>query len=144
MAAPSVPRGAKDRLVVMVRDPYWLHAYWELSRQGVERAQAAIGRDWHAARPILRLLEVSGSGNATAAESAIRDIEIHGGVNNWYIDVPDPPKSYRLDIGYVAPSGKFFVLARSNVVTHSAAGLEATRSTRIGPTWPRISTRSTP
>ena len=22
----------KDRIVVMVRDPYWLHAYWELSR----------------------------------------------------------------------------------------------------------------
>ena len=22
----------KDRIIAMVRDPYWLHAYWELSR----------------------------------------------------------------------------------------------------------------
>ena len=34
---------AEDRLVVMVRDPYWLHAYWELSRRSVERARMASG-----------------------------------------------------------------------------------------------------
>ena len=44
----------KDRLVVMVRDPYWLHAYWELSRRSIERARAAMGQHWHEARPILR------------------------------------------------------------------------------------------
>ena len=34
---------AQDRLVVMVRDPYWLHAHWELSPQSVQRAQSALG-----------------------------------------------------------------------------------------------------
>src|SRR4051812_12124534 len=29
-SAPDQKREAQDRLVVMVRDPYWLHAYWEL------------------------------------------------------------------------------------------------------------------
>ncbi len=33
----------KDRLVVMVRDPYWLHAYWELRRQSVERRPGSPG-----------------------------------------------------------------------------------------------------
>ena len=33
----------KDRLVVMVRDPYWLHAYWELSRRSIERAARPWG-----------------------------------------------------------------------------------------------------
>lgn len=107
----------RDRLVVMVRGPFWLHAYWELSRNGVSRAQAALGQEWHAAKPILRLFEVSTGTTTTTAEAPVRDVEIHGGVNNWYIDVKDPPHSYRLDIGYLAPSGKFFVLARSNVVT---------------------------
>jgi hypothetical protein len=113
---------AKDRLVVMVRGPYWLHAYWELTRQGVERAEAALSQEWHAARPVLRVLEVSGGATTSSAETPVRDIEIHGGVNNWYIDVNDPPKSYRVDVGYLAPSGKFFVLARSNVVTTPKAG----------------------
>jgi hypothetical protein len=119
----SAPNGfAKDRLVVMVRDPYWLHAYWELTRQGVTRAQAAMGQDWHTARPVLRLMEISGGGTRSPGESLARTIEIHGGVNNWYIDVTDPPKSYRVDIGYQSASGKFFLLARSNIVHTPPAG----------------------
>lgn len=110
----------KDRLVVIVRDPYWLHATWQLSRRNVERAEVALGQDWHMARPVLRLLEVQ-AGNS-AAETVVRDIEIHGGVNNWYVPVNDPPKSYRLDIGYLTESGRMFVLARSNVVTTPRAG----------------------
>lgn len=110
----------KDRLVVIVRDPYWLHATWQLSRRNVERAEVALGQEWHLARPVLRLLEVQ-AGNS-AAETVVRDIEIHGGVNNWYVPVNDPPKSYRLDIGYLTESGRMFVLARSNVVTTPRAG----------------------
>jgi hypothetical protein len=120
--ANGKPRVAKDRLVVMVRGPYWLHAYWELTRQGVERAQAAMGQEWHAARPVLRVLQVPAGATTSSAESLVRDIEVHGGVNNWYVDVKDPPKSYRLDIGYLAPSGKFFVLTRSNIVSTPKAG----------------------
>ena len=41
-------RPEQDRLVVMVRDPYWLHAYWELAPRSVERAQSALGQHWHA------------------------------------------------------------------------------------------------
>ena len=108
---------ARDRLVVMVRGPFWLHAYWELSRHGVSRAQAALGQEWHAAKPTLRLFEVSAGATTNTSEAPVRDVEIHGGVNNWYIDVKNPPRAYRLDIGYLAPSGKFFALARSNVVT---------------------------
>jgi len=103
---------ARERLVVMVRDPYWLHAYWELSQQSVERVRAAMGQYWHAAKPVLRVYEVTGAG-----ESLRRTIEIHGGVNNWYIDVCDPPKSYRLEIGYLADGEKFHAIARSNKVT---------------------------
>jgi hypothetical protein len=121
--SPAAPNGfTRDRLVVMVRDPYWLHAYWELTRQGVERAQAAMGEQWHSAKPVLRLMEVSSSGTTNATEMPLRSIEIHGGVNNWYVDVSDPPRSYRLDIGYLSPSGKFFLLARSNIVTTPKAG----------------------
>ena len=52
-----------------------------------------------------------------------RDIPIHGGVNNWYIDVVEPPRSYRIDIGYLSRRGRFYVLARSNVVTTPKAGI---------------------
>ena len=112
----------RDRLVLMVRDPFWLHAYWEVTRQGVKRAEAAMGREWHGAKPVLRLLDVASHGTTTGAESLIRYIGIHGGVNNWYIDVDDPPNDYRVDIGYLSPNGKFFSLARSNVVSTPRPG----------------------
>src|SRR5271166_750268 len=113
----------KDRIIVLARDSYWLHAYWELSRTTLARAQAALGQDWHAARPILRVMDVSSEDTTSATESHVRDISIHGGVSNWYIDVLEPPRSYRIDIGYLSRRGKFYVLARSNVVTTPRAGV---------------------
>jgi len=112
----------RDRLVVMVRDPYWLHAYWELSRRSVRRAEVAMGPHWHAARPVLRLNEVSRNGTTSASRRTVRDIEIHGGVNNWYIDVQNPPKSYQVEIGYLAPGNRFHCLGRSNVVSTPIPG----------------------
>ncbi len=38
-------------------------------------------------------------------------------MNNWYIDVQNPPKSYQLDIGYLASGGRFYSVGRSNVVS---------------------------
>lgn len=113
----------KDRIITMVRDPYWLHAYWELSRSTLARAQAALGQDWHEAKPILRVVDVSSEDTTSSSERHVRDIEIHGGVNNWYIDVNAPPRSFRVDIGYLSRRGKFFVLARSNVVSTPRAGV---------------------
>ena len=107
----------------MVRDPYWLHCYWELSRRSLQRAEAALGQEWHFAKPILRLLDVSSHDTTSATESTVRDLPIHGGCNNWYIDVANPPRSYRVDIGYLSPRGRFYVLARSNVVTTPRAGV---------------------
>ena len=107
----------KDRLVVMVRDPYWLHAYWELTRSSIERTRVALGQRWYASRPVLRLAEVTQDGTTSTVRRIVRDVEIHGGVNNWYLDVSDPPKTFQADIGYLAPDGKFLSLARSNVVT---------------------------
>jgi hypothetical protein len=111
---------SRDRLVVMVRDPFWLHAYWELSRRSIQRAQVAMGQHWHAAGPILRVHQLTRNGTTSASRQAVRDIAIHGGVNTWYIDVQDPPRSYQLEIGYAAPGGRFYCLARSNIVTTPA------------------------
>ena len=112
----------RDRLVVMVRDPYWLHVYWEMSRQSIDRAKAALNQDWHGAKPVLRLLEVARNGTTNSSRKVVRDIPIHGGVNNWYVDVQDPPKSYEMEIGYLSLNGRFASLAKSNVVTTPSVG----------------------
>src|SRR5882757_4486452 len=97
----DLPRGyGKDRIVCMVRDPYWLHCYWELTRQSIQRAEAALAQAWHGAKPILRVLDVTSGDSTSISELIVKDVEIHGGANNWYVEVSNPPRSYRIDIGY--------------------------------------------
>lgn len=114
----------KDRLVVMVRDAYWIQAWWEISKSAVERARVALAQNWHLARPVLRLWQIQQDGTSRAERILVRDIEIDGRANHWYVHVGNPDKTYSVDIGYAAPDGRFFCLARGNNVTtppaHSA------------------------
>lgn len=118
---PAAIKG-QDRIVLMVRDPYWLHAHWDVTRQTVDRAKAALVEQWHSVKPILRLLKVDDSGTTESAENIYRDIEIHGGVRNWYIDVDNPPSRFQIVMGYMAGNGRFYELVRSNTVTTPVPG----------------------
>ena len=118
---PKLEKG-KDRLVLMVRDAYWLHAHWDITRQSVERARVSIAENWHTAKPLLRMLKIEDTGTTNSAETVFRDIEIHGGVRNWYIELETPGNSFKLLMGYLTSNGRFFELARSNAVTMPLPG----------------------
>ncbi|WP_171469345.1 DUF4912 domain-containing protein [Frigoriglobus tundricola] len=125
-ARDSAPRSsapmAKDRILLAVSNPYWLNAYWEISAHSIQRAEAALRQDWHGSRMIIRLFDVTSLDTTSTSETPVKDVIIHGPGQNWYIDVPQPPRMYRADIGYVSRRGEFYVLARSNVVTPPKAG----------------------
>lgn len=115
-------KAKQDRIVTMVRDPFWLHVYWEITPESIQRTEAALGPDWYTSKPVLRVLDVSSEDTTSAAESVLRDIPIHGGVNNWYLDIDGTQRSYRVDVGYLTAKGRFFALARSNMVTPPKPG----------------------
>ena len=106
----------------MVRGPYWIHVYWQITRRSVERAQAAMAQEWHGASPYLRLYAVGDAAASNMAETLLREIAIHSGVNHWYIDLHDPPGNHRVDIGYRGADGRFYMVARSNVVITPSPG----------------------
>lgn len=108
---------ARDRVVLIVRDPYWIQAYWEITRATVERARVALSSKWHQVTPVIRVFEIAEQNQTHAVEQAVRDIPVHGGVRNWYIDVSESPKTCRIGIGYMLPDGKFHLIAKSNKVT---------------------------
>lgn len=105
----------RDRIVLMVRDSYWLQACWEITRASVARAESSLAERWHTSRPVLRLMQVEDVSN-NSAETVQRDISIHGGVDNWYIDVQDPPTRFRVAIGYLTEDEHFHSICRSNIV----------------------------
>jgi len=118
----AAPVKGEDRIVMMVRDPYWLHAHWDISRATVDRAKAALVDQWHSVKPVLRLLKFDEVGTTESAETVAREIEIHGGVRNWYIEVDNPPSRYQVIMGYRTGNGRFYELVRSNSVTTPVPG----------------------
>ncbi len=105
----------KDRIVLLVRDCYWLQAEWEITKSAVERVRVAMAEKWHNAIPVLRLMSVADA-TANSVEQTVKDMPIHGGVSSWYIDVDEPPSRFRVVIGYVSDNDRFFPICRSNVV----------------------------
>jgi hypothetical protein len=111
---------SKDRIVTVVRDAFWLQAYWEITKSSVQRAKVALADHWHTAKPVLRVMTVTSDGNTNSVEDLVEEIAIHSGVNNWYFQNPSPGKTIRLAIGYVVDGGKFHLIAKSNQVSPSA------------------------
>ena len=112
-----MPPPKKDRVVLIVRDPYWLQVLWEITQTTVKRAHVALAENWHNAQPVIRLLEIIDEGSTHTVEQIVRDIPVHGGVRNWYIDVMDPPKTYRVALGYKTAADRFHLIAKSNKIT---------------------------
>ncbi|WP_145099986.1 DUF4912 domain-containing protein [Rosistilla carotiformis] len=114
----------KDRVALLVRDSFWLQATWDVQRSSVERARAALAEQWHAAIPVLRLIRVADTSKTNASEQTDRDIPVHGGVNNWYIDIMDPPGRFQVLLGYLVEStDRFFALCKSNIVEPPEPGV---------------------
>ena len=113
---PSAAPNA-DRLVVIVRDSFWLQGYWEITKASVERARVAIGTQWHLAKPVLRVMKVISGGSSISDERPVEEIEIHSGVSNWYFQNPCPGATLRLAVGYAVGQDKFHLIAKSNEVT---------------------------
>jgi len=126
----------KDRFIAEVYDSHWLRANWSLAQSSISRAEAALGVEWRQSIPIIRVFDVTSNEAEAKSDEWIRDIEIHGEVDNWFVPVENPPSSYRLHIGYRAPSGNFFTLARSNRVTTPRLGSRHRKSRRNGKQTP--------
>ena len=89
------------RLVVMVVDPYAVHAYWEA-------APAALAKALEKAHPVLRFHERPGT--------AWFDIDIRLEAGNWYVPLWTAGKSYDVELGFNSRTGEFVSLARARGV----------------------------
>ncbi len=108
----------KDRMTLMVRDPNWIFAYWEISAAKQNEFSNQYGHDaWNNSLSILRVYDITGveDFNGTNAND-FTDISIHDTVDSWHIDVARPNSSFCVDLGRLFPDGTFITLLRSNIV----------------------------
>ncbi|MFZ5650473.1 MAG: DUF4912 domain-containing protein [Bacillota bacterium] len=116
---PELPQSyGLDRLVLMVRDPHWLYAYWEITATKMEEISVKLGpRSWDNSRPVLRVYDVTGVDFNGANAKRYFDCSLNEYSDNWYINVAEANRSYCVDLGRLFPDGSFVTILRSNIVT---------------------------
>jgi hypothetical protein len=113
-------RYGRDYAVLMVRDPYWIHAYWEVTPASVEALRRKLGREWDDHRWVMRVMAFPPGiepGSAEEGNGEDRyDIDLPYGTQSWYLNVARADHTYRIAIGVLTRSGVFHALVRSNAV----------------------------
>jgi len=106
-----------DKIVLQVRDPWWIHAYWEVTSQSLDKLRERLGDAFFNARRTLRVYDISQIIFDGTNAHRFFDIEINPEATNWYIDTGGPGRSWCVDIGLrLATRGEFIKIARSNTV----------------------------
>lgn len=111
---PELPeRYHEDRAVLLVRDPYWIHAWWEVTEARLHRTRAELGEP---GTIVLRLYDVSWIDWNGSNHHDARDFAVERGLGSWYLDVGRPDGSFCAEIGLRAGDGRFIPMLRTNVV----------------------------
>jgi len=101
---PPLPdRYNETRVVLMVRDPHWAFAYWDIEDQKAQRVKMDAGFE----QLVLRVQDLG--------PGTFFDIPIQWGDWSWYIYLPSQDGEYCLELGYLA-GGRFRQLARSEAI----------------------------
>ncbi|MDD4957043.1 MAG: DUF4912 domain-containing protein [Candidatus Omnitrophica bacterium] len=113
----NIPQGYGDnKIVLMVRDPWTLHTYWEIRNdveESVKNKIRSMGRT--PARLVLRVYDVTDTGEDRPV-NVVYDFDLSGSANSWYVNSCAAGRKWMVAIGLICSSGEFFTLARSNVV----------------------------
>ena len=104
------PTGYGDnKIVLLVRDPWWIFAYWEVLRCKEEDVVRKIESNGDAsAKSVLRVYDVTDVSFNGKNANAFFDIDLKGLTANWYINVGTPDRSWVVDIGIVSKRGDFY------------------------------------
>ncbi len=115
----SIPSGyGDDRITLMVKDPWWLYAYWEIQPATERAARTQLSpQEIVGLQSVLRVHDVTGIDYPSQPSHRSFDIALSGLATNWYIQTNAPDRSFIAELGLLTSGGRFLLLARSNRVT---------------------------
>lgn len=105
----------EGRIVAMVRDPYWIHVFWEVSEDAVAEVVDRV-RGARNVQRVIRVHDVTRDEPEGKDSDWYRDIAINGRARNWYIEVNQPNHKYRVEFGLLVDGSEFIPLLVSNTV----------------------------
>ncbi|MBN1405582.1 MAG: DUF4912 domain-containing protein, partial [Candidatus Omnitrophica bacterium] len=124
--AINLPSGyGKDRIVAMVRDPWWVFVYWEITPRLEQAVKDEISK--HAKvfeKSILRIYDITNVKNFNGGNAGnYFDITLENLAKNWYLDLSAPDRCWCIEIGAMTKDGSFYPMARSNIVKTPRFGM---------------------
>ncbi len=121
--APELPqRYGLDRLVLLVRDPYWGYAWWELTQERLHAGRRQLGEP---APVVVRFYDVSEIDWDGSNHHHSFDIEVQDTAGNWFVELGRPGATWIAELGVRAADGRFLALVRSNAVTLPRDGMSS-------------------
>jgi hypothetical protein len=113
----------QNRIRLLVRDPEWIFAYWDVKPESLEELAKKLGeRALALSRLTLRVVDPVSGGSS--------DILLPAGARWWYVRTDSARRTYRAELGVTLPSGEFRRLAESNTVVTPRVGPSPERARR--------------
>jgi len=110
-------------LTFIARDPYCIHAYWEIAPERLENLLVKLAKNQQAYAYVLRLYDVTRIEFDGNNANHCFDVEIDLLSKHHYVDLWCDNVSYCGEIGLLNANGDFVAITRSNFVTTPPASL---------------------
>jgi len=117
---PERPRDLPDeygdtRIVLLVRDPEWVYAYWEVN--DARRNELGLSRNGDGNyRLVLRIYKITGTNWPEQAAHYFFDVEVPRDSRNWYIHLPESDQQWCAELGMFDQHDNYIPVCRSNTV----------------------------
>jgi len=106
----------ENSVMLLVRDPNCIFAYWEISSEQMDLVAGEFGRPWGEIPLTLRVYDLTGLGHDRDKAHGSYDLTVHSLANNYYFTDVLANHSYCVDLGVISPDGRFVCLLRSDVI----------------------------
>lgn len=124
----------EDEIVALVKDPYWLYAYWETTAAREEEPKKLFGQEaWESAPFAVRVHDITGLPEEAHALAPFKEVLVKGAARSAYLPA-SPNRTFYLLVGRKLANGTFVPLAKSSPVTTPRASF----AEETDPLWPPL------
>jgi hypothetical protein len=113
-----------DRVRLLVKDPDWLFAHWDVDPASLASLHASVGeRALALSQLTLRVTDPENGGASV--------VLLPHGTRSWYVRTDTARRAYRAELGMTLPSGEFRGIAWSNTVLTPRVGPSTQKAERV-------------
>jgi uncharacterized protein len=113
-----------NKIVLMVRDPWTLFAYWEVQREVEDEVSDMVHcKGFVVSKNVLRIYDVTeATEGPDASIGTYIDLDLKVWTESWYVHTVLPGRKWMASVGVLCTTGDFFEFTRSNIVKTPVSG----------------------